>query len=235
VPALYRNRMTVTPVLKFAITPHLSVGGGVSVTELDALDESSDEARMANAAVGLVNFSQRWRETSSSYHGLDATFSVRAGTDALESDLVYERYLAESFYGFRRNHHRVLASAMFGGISGEAPLFERFSLGDSRTLRGWDKRDIAPAGGDRMFHASLEYRYRVLALFLDSGSVWDSGRERRVRFSSGVGLSAGPWFATVGFPINTDEFRAVFTTGVRFGWWWSLPRLNRADTSRWRR
>ena len=73
---------------------------------------------------------------------------------------------------------------MAGGINGEAPLFERFSLGDSRTLRGWNKYDIAPAGGDRMFHASLEYRYRMLAMFLDSGSVWDTGDERRVRFST---------------------------------------------------
>ena len=105
---------------------------------------------------------------------------------------------------------------MFGGITGEAPLFERFSLGDSRTLRGWNKYDIAPAGGDRMFHASLEYRYRMLALFLDSGSVWDTGTNRKVRFSTGFGITPGPVFFMVGFPLNTDEFRAVFTMGVRF-------------------
>ena len=81
---------------------------------------------------------------------------------------------------------------MAGGISGDAPLFERFSLGDSRTLRGWDKYDIAPAGGDRMFHTSLEYRYRGLALFLDSGSVWDDGSDARVRVAAGYRLPPGP-------------------------------------------
>ena len=90
-------------------------------------------------------------------------------------------------------------SGMAGGISGDAPLFERFSLGDSRTLRGWDKYDIAPAGGDRMFHTSLEYRYRGLALFLDSGSVWDDGTTRACA-SRRESASTGPvlhdaWFS----------------------------------------
>ena len=71
------------------------------------------------------------------------------------------------------------------GSPGDAPLFERFTLGDSTTLRGWDKNDIAPAGADRMFHSSIEYRYTGLALFLDVGSVWDAGTERQVRVSTG--------------------------------------------------
>ena len=64
-----------------------------------------------------------------------------------------------------------------------APLFERFTLGDSATLVGWDKYDIAPAGGDRVVYSSIEYRYTGLALFLDVGSVWDANTERRVRVS----------------------------------------------------
>ena len=80
---------------------------------------------------------------------------------------------------------------MAGGITGTAPLFERFTLGDSMTLRGWDKYDIAPAGGDRMFHTSIEYRYTGVALFLDAGSVWDAGTERKVRVSTGFGSTPG--------------------------------------------
>ena len=82
-------------------------------------------------------------------------------------------------------------SAKAGRINGEAPLFERFSLGNSRTLRGWDKYDIAPAGGDRMFYASVEYQYHGLAMFLDSGSAWNSGTERRIRVSTGFGFTPG--------------------------------------------
>ena len=142
---------------------------------------------------------------------------MRAASDALESDLVYERYLGQAgllvsvgaTHGARVRHGR--------RISGEAPLFERFSLGDSRTLRGWNKYDIAPAGGDRMFHASVEYRYRGLAMFLDAGSVWDRDTERsnplwRPASASTLVPCSSRW----AFPLNTDEFRAVFTMGIRF-------------------
>jgi outer membrane protein assembly factor BamA len=94
-------------------------------------------------------------------------------------------------------------------------MFERFTLGDSSTLRGWDKYDIAPVGGDRVVYSSLEYRYSGLALFLDVGSVWDNGTERKIRVSTGFGLHAGPAFLTVGFPLNTDNLRAVLTMGLR--------------------
>ena len=216
VPALYRNRMTVAPLVKFAITRQLTLAGGVSITELDDIVEASSAAQMANVAVGSLRFNQRWRPASRVQHDVEALFTARAGTAALESDLVYERYMTQFDYGFRWHRHRVFASAMFGSITGDAPLFERFSLGNSRTLRGWNKYDISPVGGDRMFHSSLEYRYRMLALFLDSGSVWDSGTNRKVRFSTGFGITPGPVFMTVGFPLNTSEFGAVFTMGVRF-------------------
>ena len=105
---------------------------------------------------------------------------------------------------------------MAGGLTGTAPIFERFTLGDSITLRGWDKYDIAPAGADRMFHTSVEYRYTGVALFLDVGSVWDAGSERQVRVSTGFGLYAGPAFRVVGFPLNTDNLTPVVTLGLRF-------------------
>ena len=106
------------------------------------------------------------------------------------------------------------ASGMAGGITGHAPL-ERFTLGDSATLVGWDKYDIAPVGGDRVVYSSIEYRYTGLSLFLDVGSVWDANTERRVRVSAGFGFHAGPAYLVVGFPLNTDALRAVFTMGVR--------------------
>ena len=216
VPALYRNRMAVAPLVKFAITRGSRVGGGVSITELDALDESSSDSQMANAAIGTLRFNQQWRRTSRVRHDLEAAFTVRAGTTHSRATWSTSATSDRPTTASDSHRHRLFASSLFGSITGEAPLFERFSLGDSRTLRGWNKYDIAPAGGDRMFHASLEYRYRMLALFLDSGSVWDAGTDRKVRFSTGFGLTPGPVFFMVGFPLNTNEFRAVFTMGVRF-------------------
>jgi hypothetical protein len=215
IPAPYRNRMTFTPLLKFAFTPHLSLAGGVSITELDPLDESG-ASEMANALIGSVRFTDRSRRESRPRQDFDAAFTVRAARSGLESDFEYERYLGQADYLYRWPNHEIRVSAMAGGITGDAPLFERFSLGDSRTLRGWDKYDIAPAGGDRMFHASLEYQFHGLGMFLDAGAVWDNGADRRMRVSTGVTFNPGPVFFTVGFPVNTDEFRAVFTMGFRF-------------------
>ena len=218
IPDLYRNRMSFTPLLKFAFTRQLNIAGGVGITELDPLsDESALPSQMANVAIGSVRYKQQWGESSKPVHEAGATFTVRAATTALESDFTYERYVAEGDYRFQRGKQGVLLSGMAGSISGAAPLFERFSLGNSRTLRGWDKYDISPAGGDRMFYTSAEYSVRALSLFLDGGSVWDAGTQKKVRFSTGVSFSPGPVFFTLGFPINTDEFRAVFTMGFRAG------------------
>jgi outer membrane translocation and assembly module TamA len=209
----YRNRMSVTPLLKFALTPQVSVAGGVSVSELDPLDEDFPQpSQMANVAVGSV----RYRQTVGA-HAVGAAVTVRAGTATLESDFDYDRYLGQIDYSFRRGGHRLFVSGMAGRIRGTAPLFERFALGDAQTLRGWDKYDLSPLGGDRMVHTSVEYGTRQVAWFLDAGSVWDAGADRRVRVSTGLGLVSGPFFATLGFPLNTDEFRAVFSIGFRSG------------------
>ena len=218
VPALYRNRTTVTPLVKFAITPQLSVAGGVSITELDPFDELSSNSQMANAAIGSVRFNQRWKPASgvqprsrSRVHACEPE-RTRSRATSCTSATSGRRTTCS-----RSRKHRVFVSSMFGGITGDAPLFERFSLGDSRTLRGWDKYDIAPAGGDRMFHASAEYRYRGCS---PCSSIPDRCGTRvprqRVRFSTGFGFTPGPVFFMVGFPLNTDEFRAVFTMGIRF-------------------
>jgi outer membrane protein assembly factor BamA len=84
------------------------------------------------------------------------------------------------------------------------------------TLRGWDKYDITPAGGDRLAYASVEYRNRGLAFFLDGGSVWDAATGPTTRFSTGFGIHADAFFVTLGVPINTDDVRTTFMIGVRF-------------------
>jgi outer membrane protein assembly factor BamA len=170
---------------------------------------------MANAAIASIDFDQSWKTDAARSHRVTATFGVRAGARQLESDLAYTRYLGQGAYRFDAGRHHVEATGMAGSISGDAPLFERFTLGDSRTLRGWDKYEIAPAGADRMLHSSVEYRYTGIGLFLDVGSVWDADTERHVRVSTGLGFYAGPAFFVVGFPLNTDDLRAVFTMGLR--------------------
>jgi hypothetical protein len=210
---IYDTRSTITPLVKFALTPDLHVAGGVAISELEA-PEPAVGSLMANAAVASVAFDREW-DPSDAEHHVTAGFGLRVGSRNLESDYSYERYLGQGAYRFDRDRHHVQASAIVGGITGQAPLFERFTLGDSTTLRGWNKYDIAPAGGDRVFHSSVAYRYRGLGLFLDVGSVWDAGTDRRVRVSSGFDLRAGPAFLTIGFPLNADEVTAVVAVGLR--------------------
>ena len=214
IPGPYETRSTFTPLVKFALSPDLSVAGGVSISELEPLVPVTG-SQMANAAVASVGYDRRWRNASDAAHHVEAGFVVRAGTHSLESDLDYRRYLGQGTYRYDFGRHHVRATGMAGGITGTAPLFERFTLGDSVTLRGWDKYDIAPAGADRVFHTSIEYRYTGVALFLDVGSVWDAGSERKLRVSTGFGLHAGPAFLVVGFPLNTDNLTAVVTLGLR--------------------
>ena len=203
-PALYRNRMTVTPLVKFAITPQLTRGrrrehhrAGCARRVLVRLADGERRDRLAAGSTSAGS-----RRPACSTTSTPRSPFARAPT-SLESDLVYERYLGQADYALPLGAGiACFVSGMVGSITGEAPLFERFSLGDSRTLRGWDKYDIAPAGGDRMFHASVEYRYRVLALFLDSGSVWDTGTNRKVRFSTGFGFTPGPGVLHGGLPAQ---------------------------------
>ena len=192
-PALYRNRMSCTPLLKFAITPADQRRRRREHHRARPLIEGSRcRRRWRTPRSARCDYKQRWGESSTA----SSTTSTRRSPcaparRALESDFIYDRYLGEADYSFWQRQARVLVSGMAGGITGEAPLFERFSLGDSRTLRGWDKYDIAPAGGDRMFHASVEYRYprawRCSSMPARSGT---RARERRVRVLDRLRLHA---------------------------------------------
>jgi outer membrane protein insertion porin family len=109
------------------------------------------------------------------------------------------------------------------------PEYERFYIGGSSTIRGYDERDFGP--GDFMLLANVELRYRLFwkvagVCFCDMGNVWESIRDfsssdfdlfvpaeeyrlRRdddVKYSVGVGLGlqtpVGPARIDYGFRIK---------------------------------
>jgi len=215
IPGAYRTRLTIEPSVTFAPTPFVRVTGGVSLSELESLTSPPD-SQNANAVVTRVDYDQRWYQTRDVTQRVEASYELRTSAEALESDLSYRRHLGKVRYRFSQRHSTVIANAFFGGITGDAPLFERFTLGDSATLRGWNKYDIAPAGGNRVFYSSLEYRYRAIGAFLDSGSVWNTNDEMRFRLSSGFGVQTDNAFVTLAFPLNADDLRVTFLMGVRF-------------------
>ncbi len=215
IPELYRARLSVEPLATLALTRHLRLAGGVSISKLESLSRAP-ESQMASAAVASLGFDQRWKDSSGSSQNVAGSYELRAGTSALESSLVYQRQLGQVRYQYERGSRAVTAAVSLGRLTGAAPLFEKFSLGDSSTLRGWNKFDIAPAGSDRMFYQSLEYSEHHIAFFVDAGSVWEPDTPRRMRVSTGIGYHGENAFLTVGVPLNTSDLRVVFTMGVRF-------------------
>jgi hypothetical protein len=215
IPEAYRSRITVEPSVTVALTPYVRVTGGASISELESLDRAP-ESQMASAFVTRVDYDQRWFESDDVSQRLTASYELRSATGSLESDLIYKRHLGRARYRFSQRRSTVIADLAFGRITGDAPLFERFALGDTSTLRGWNRYDLTPVGGTRVFHGSLEYRFGPGGVFLDTGSVWDQNAEKRIRFSSGFGLQGDNGFLNLAFPLNTDDLNVTFTMGVRF-------------------
>jgi len=218
IPAVYDNRWSVEPTLTFAFTPHLRVTGGLSTTTLEPFETlipSNLPSRQANTGLASLSFDQSWTKSGIT-HEVSAAYLLRAASSTFDSDLDYTRHLFTGRYRFRQGHGSLIADWMGGTARGEVPMFERFALGDTRTLRGWNKFDLAPAGGTRMFHQSIEYRYYGLAVFLDTGSVWTRETSASTEFSTGFGLSGDNVFVLVGVPLNQDDTRVSFMMGVRF-------------------
>jgi hypothetical protein len=213
IPGIYDSRTTVEPKVLFAITPRISVSGGVSIVELEPELDIADST-VANAVIAAVGYEQRWG-AGDQIRRISANGGLRWGTDSLRSDLEYRRFFGSGSYDHEWGRNRLILNVLGGRINGDAPLFERFTLGDSVTLRGWDKFDIAPFGGDRVIHGSAEFRHRILTFFLDAGSVWNGDSEAEVRWSTGFGLRHEAAFFTVSFPLNTDDVRAVVALGFR--------------------
>jgi outer membrane protein assembly factor BamA len=143
---------------------------------------------------------------------------------------------ADYIYG--RGHNKLAFSFLAGRISGNAPLFEKFSLGDTATLRGWNKFDVAPAGGNRMVYASVQYgfgksnvgdfdlnlnRRKAIGsiplgfhVFYDVGTVGNAGSPMSARHSAGIGFGGKTFFMELGVPIRSSRFEPIFSMGFRF-------------------
>jgi hypothetical protein len=223
IPAPYRQRVTVEPKVTVALTRHLRATGGLSLSSLESLHQSPD-SQMASAFSGGLVYSHRWDRSRRERQTVEAGYELRASMDGFGSDFDYRRHLGRARYQYSTRHTAIIAEVFGGGITGQAPLFERFTLGDSTTLRGWNKFDLAPIGGNRVFHQSFEYRFwGTGAIFLDAGSVWDSAAppdsargRRELRASTGFGFHTDHSFLTFAFPLDSERKGVTVLVGVRF-------------------
>ncbi|MGD0301404.1 MAG: BamA/TamA family outer membrane protein [Bryobacteraceae bacterium] len=218
----YRSRMNFEPSATFVLAAPLTLTIGFSFEQLQP-QLSAAPSESANALINTLRYHQRWIDSDDTNQELDAGYNLRAATRSLGSDLAYTRHAVNVRYALMHDHQTIEFALVAGLIFGRAPLFERFVLGDDTTLRGWDKYDIDPLGGNRMVHGSVTYGYRIVRVFYDTGAVWDQGTTPEIRHSVGVGVSSGlglfqkgAVLLAVAFPIRQGRAEPVFIAGMNF-------------------
>lgn len=219
---LYRTRQHFIPEVTFRLAEPLELSAGVDFARyrtflpnpvalgLFARTESS------NAAVTTLRYRQRWSSDSEYQQEIAASYGVRKGLAAFESDALFTRQYADARYTMKHGHQTVKVGYLAGHIAGQAPMFERLVLGNSETLRGWNKFDVNPLGATNIQHGSIDYSYRVFLLFYDTGASWNVKEDPEQKQSLGVGLQAGGFQLAVGFPIRAGHANPVVYVGMNF-------------------
>ncbi|MCU1327333.1 MAG: hypothetical protein JWN34_2703 [Bryobacterales bacterium] len=207
---LYRSRRNIAPEVTFAVNKNLSVSSGMSFQSME-----SEAASIARRAANAITASARWAG-----HGLDLRYSLRAGLRGLGSDYGYSRQAVSARYEVKSGRQTVADEIQAGTLTGEAPFFERFILGSSVNLRGWNRYSIAPLGGTRMAHNSLSWAYRMgnrsVETFYDAGSLSGPTSKSKIRHSVGAGYRQGIFVLTVAFPVVEGRMTPVFMAGMNY-------------------
>jgi hypothetical protein len=216
VPGIYRQRQNFAPAVAVLPWRDLEISAG---TSFERVQIQFPLKHTENAYAGTMSAAYRHRFESSSgvRQRFTAEYTLRTATRVLDSDFVYTRHAVEGLYTASWKRHYLSMRGTAGRITGIAPLFERFSLGNSLMLRGWNKFDVAPLGGSRIAYASIEYHYSDFAVYYDTGAVWDRAQSARFRHSVGFGLADKHGaFLLLGVPLRMRHVEPIVTFGIRF-------------------
>jgi hypothetical protein len=214
VGAPYRARENFQPEATFVLAKPLSLTIGTSFERMQ--DEGpAAQTQSSNAMFTTLRYHELL-EDSNNQQDLDAAYSLRAATRVLGSDFIFSRHRWDFRYTLTRGKTVIIDDLSAGVITGHAPLYERFVLGNSTTLRGWNKYDLDPLGGDRMIHNSVDVRYGIFQIFYDSGAVWDHNDSAVVRHSAGIGVRQGIFSLAVAFPLREGRIDPVLILGMNY-------------------
>lgn len=218
----YRSRMNFEPSATFVLTPALTLSTGLSFESMQP-DYARSKLESANALVSTLRYHRQTKDAEAGTNDIDAAYRLRIAARALGSDAVYTKHAVTARYLYRRGRQSADVAVLLGVIYGQAPLFERFVLGNNNTLRGWNKYDLDPIGGNRVAHASVTYGYQIMRVFYDTGSIWDNGRSPQLRHSAGCGITTGlgvfgkdALLLAVAFPLHQGRTDPVFIAGMNF-------------------
>lgn len=215
---IYRTRQNFQPSITMVLAQPLTFTVGVSLERLEP-QVTAARTDSSNSVINTLRFHRRWEDRGSNTHELDAAYSLRAATSFLSSDFEYTRNALNLGYRLRHGRNALSVDFLAGRIGGRAPLYERFVLGNGSTLRGYSKYDIDPLGGDRVVHGSVDYGYRGIRLFYDTGAVWASGSNPDKKQSVGAGFGrAGKdgFLLAVAFPLRSGHIDPIFLVGFNF-------------------
>ena len=140
----------------------------------------------------------------------------------LGGDFDFTKFTADWRYYYRAGGENVWALNLGAGYAdGDMPLSQRFAMGGSDTLRGYEDDQFR---GNSMVKATLEYRFPIVkkvqgVLFTDNGYAWDKRHEDEFDFgliknSYGVGLRInsplGPVKLDYGYGEDGGKFHFSF-------------------------
>jgi Omp85 superfamily domain len=201
IPGTYRSRIGVAPSIAFALNRNFFVTAGANFTEL-RMEGPTEQWDAAHEGVASLRYDSKEIKRGKTTFENITNYEVRTGARSIGSDFSYTRHFVDHSSTIGYGRHSLDVTFAAGKITGNAPLFERFSLGNVQTLRGWNKYDIDPIGGTRVWHTSVGYRYSELGVFMDVGDIWEPAAPHEVRTSLGVTL-----FNSLGmaFPLKCSE------------------------------
>jgi hypothetical protein len=208
----YRARQNFQPTASISLAKPLTLEIGVSIQRLQNQYPAA-HSEAANALVSTLRYHQRLPE-SQYQQDVDADYTLRSAARVLDTDYVYTSHLAGLRYRVAHGRHQLTEQVVAGTISGRAPLADRFVAGNSYYLRGWNKYEIDPIGGNRLVHNTVEYRYGPLQAFYDAGAVWDGGQTATPRHSIGVGFKESIFSLALAFPLRSGHIEPVVMIGM---------------------
>ena len=153
----------------------------------------------------------------------------------------FSQFIPLNLFGFSKGPRTLILGIQAGTIVGDVPPYEAFSMGGSRSVRGYSGGEVG--AGSSFLVASAEYRFPVASdlhilvdfdlqgtLFIDYGTDLDTADEiigdpANARnkegdgFGYGLGLHAKTDFGLVRmeFALNDEgDFTAHFTVGDRY-------------------
>jgi hypothetical protein len=215
---LYHSRWNVAPQVVFTVGRPFEVALGTSFERTQPEIASAGD-RSANAVTADVLYRHKM-EGSRVQQKIEARYNLRIATRALASTYAYARHMISAKYEAKSGRHSVSEEFTAGAIAGQAPLFDRFVLGSSSTLRGWNRFDLDPLGGSRVVHNEMTYGYRTsqgtVEVFYDAGAVWDAGQTAKLRHAAGTGFRKGIFLLAMAFPIETGHIEPVFIAGMNY-------------------